>query len=202
MILQPNVDTPIAVGGRGKYLIVRQTSAPVFVAADGLSPQRLESGDRVNVLEFEKMFLSHRQSYAVDFDYQISDLEHKPASTSGLVVQRIIEPIHFEATVKVQDGLKVATIAPQQMTTKPDITIEPQNKVKISAGGAHQITVQVISDEMTSVRLGDFNVTSNRGLLVYGSQITPGSMTLNCSGELYAYNASQSKARISVMEVK
>jgi len=202
MILQPNTDTPISVGGRGKYLIVRQTSAPVFIYADGLSPQRLESGDRINVLEFEKMYLNHRQTSAVDFDYQISDLEHKPASTSGLVVQRIIEPIQFEASVKVDDGLKVSIISPKQMSTHPDIEIAPQSKFKLSSGGAHQITVQVISDELTAVRVGDFNVAGNRGLLVTGNQHATGSISLDFSGELYAYNTSKTKARLAIFEVK
>ena len=202
MILPPNTDTPISVGGRGKYLIVRQTSAPVFIFADGLSPQRLESGDRINVLEFEKMFLNHNQSKAVDFDYQVSDLEHKPASTSGLVVQRIIDPIQFEATVKVQDGLKVEGIAPKQFVTQPDMDIAPQTKVKVSGSGAKRITAQVISDQLTAVRLGDFSVSGNRGLLLEGNRSAPGSLSLEYSGDLYVFNASQTTARICIVKVK
>lgn len=202
MILPPNTNTPIAVGGKGKYLIVRQTSAPVFISADGLSPQRLESGDRINVLEFRNMFLSHNQSKAVNFDYQVSDLEHKPASTSGLVVQRIIEPIQFEATVKVQDGLKVESIAPKQFVTQPDVEIAPQSKVKVTSSGAKHITAQVISDDFTTVRLGDFNVSGNRGLLLEGSRRAPGSLSLEYSGDLYVFNASQSTARICIVKVK
>ncbi|ASA54420.1 hypothetical protein [Vibrio gazogenes] len=202
MILQPNTETPISVGGRGKYLIVRSTSAPVFISADGLSPQRLESGDRINVLEFEKMFLSHHSHKTVNFDYQISDLEHKPASTSGLVVQRIIEPIQFEASVRVEDGLKVATIPSSQMVTHPDIEITPQTKTKLTSGGYRQVVMQVISDELTDLRVGDFNVSGNRGALVIGSKAAIGSLSFNFSGELYVYNVSSNTARLAVLEVK
>ncbi|SIO96687.1 hypothetical protein [Vibrio spartinae] len=202
MILQPNTETPITVGGRGKYLIVRSTSAPVFISADGLKPQRLESGDRIQVTEFENMFLTHHSPDIVNFDYQISDLEHKPASTSGLVVQRIIEPIQFEASVRVADGLKVATISSSQMVTRPDIEIAPQTKAKLTSGGYRQVVMQVISDELTALRVGDFNVSGNRGALVIGSKAAIGSLSFDFSGELYAYNASSTPARLAVLEVK
>ncbi|KUI99923.1 hypothetical protein VRK_06360 [Vibrio sp. MEBiC08052] len=202
MILQPNTETPISVGGRGKYLIVRSTTAPVFISADGLKPQRLESGDRIQVTEFENMFLTHHSPDTVNFDYQISDLEHKPASTSGLVVQRIIEPLKFNAKVTVTDGQKVELISPSAMTTQPDIEIAAGEKARLTTGGYRQLTIQVISDEVTTLRIGDFNVSSNRGLMVMGSSNAVGSVSLDFSGELYAYNASATHARLTVTGVK
>ncbi|MEZ8102222.1 hypothetical protein [Vibrio bivalvicida] len=201
MELQPNKQTPISVGGKGKYLIVRSTSAPVFIGDDNLRPQRLESGDRINVSEFDKLFLEHKESQTVTFDYQISDLEVRPASTSGLVVQRIIEPIEFSATVSVADGLKVEPLSPAAMTTKPDIEIAPNAKVKICNSGFRKVSIQVISDEVTTLRVGDFNIASNRGLMVMGSKHATGSLSLEFTGELYAVNTSTSTARLSVVGV-
>lgn len=201
MQLQPNTQTPISVGGKGKYLIVRSTSAPVFISSDNLRPQRVESGDRINVSEFDKMFLEHHQSQVVTFDYQISDLEVRPASTSGLVVQRIIEPIKFKATVHVADGLKTESLSSKEMTTKPDIEIAPNEKVKICGSGFREVLIQVISDEVTTLRVGDFSVASNRGLMVMGSKHATGSLSLKFTGELYAVNTSTSNARLSVVGV-
>lgn len=202
MKLNPDTQTPISVGGKGKYLIVRTTSAPVFISADNLKPQRLESGDRINVTEFDKMFLEHRQSQTVTIDYQISDAEIRPASTSGIEVQRIVEPIQFRATVSVKDGLKVEPLSPNTLTTTPDIEIAPNTKMKIGNSGFKKVSVQVISDDVTTLRIGDFSVASNRGLLVMGSKQATGALSLDFSGELYAYNASQSTARLSVVGVK
>ncbi|MYM58521.1 hypothetical protein GTG28_04725 [Vibrio sp. OCN044] len=202
MELQPGTQTPISVGGKGKYLIVRSTSAPVFISADSLRPQRLESGDRINVSEFDKMFLEHKAPQTVAFDYQISDLEVRPASTSGLVVQRIIEPIEFSATVRVEDGLRVEPLSPDTMTTKPDIEIAPNAKVKICNSGFRQVSIQVISDNVTVLRIGDFNIASNRGLMVMGSKHATGSLSLEYTGELYAVNTSASTARLSIVGVQ
>ncbi|WFB46727.1 hypothetical protein [Vibrio coralliilyticus] len=202
MIIKPGTQTPISVGGRGQYLIVRSTSAPVFIGADNLKPQRLETGDRINVAEFDQMFLEHKMDRDVTFDYQISDIEVRPASTSGLVVQRIIEPIEFSATVKVADGLKTEALSPSSMTTTPDLTIAPGTRKKITSGGFRQVSIQVISDSVTTLRIGDFNVAADRGLLVMGSQHATGALSLDFTGELYAYNTSPSTARLSLVGVK
>ncbi|CAM3708490.1 hypothetical protein VA7868_02928 [Vibrio aerogenes CECT 7868] len=202
MIVKPSQQIAISVGGRGRYLIVRSTSAPVFISADGLRPQRLQTGDRINVEQFEQMFIEHHQSDDVNFDYQISDLEHKPAATDDIVIRRIVEPIQFEAHVKVDDGLKVKTILPAQMSTFDDITIQPGESVRLTAGGFRQVTIQVISDEMTKVRIGDKSTGANRGLLVMGSKSAIGSLSIDYTGELYAYNASQTTAILTIMGVQ
>ncbi|MDC5719433.1 hypothetical protein [Vibrio europaeus] len=202
MELQPGIQTQISVGGKGKYLIVRSTSAPVFIGADNLKPQRLETGDRITVTEFDRMYLEHRQSQTVTFDYQISDIEVRPASTSGLVVQRIIEPIEFSATVSVADGLKTEAIPAAQMSTTPDVEIAPNEKKKICIGGFREVLVQVISDDVTTLRVGDFNIAANRGLVVMGSKHATGALSLEFSGELYAVNTSASNARLTVVGVK
>lgn len=148
------------------------------------------------------MFLEHKAPQTVAFDYQISDLEVRPASTSGLVVQRIIEPIEFSATVHVGDGLKVEPLSPDTMTTKPDVEIAPNAKVKICNSGFRQVSIQVISDEVTTLRVGDFHIASNRGLMVMGSKHATGSLSLDYTGELYAVNTSASTARLSIVGVK
>ena len=202
MILQPNSHVAISVGGCGKYLIVRSTSAPIFIGADNLKPQRLETGDRINVTAFDKMFVENNGSYAVTFDYQISDLEMRPASTAGLVVQRIVEPITFEATVKVANGLKVEALPSTQLTSQSDIEVEPHTKVKVTNGGFSKVMLQVISDEVTELRVGDFNVSANCGLMLIGSRKAIGSLSVDFSGELFVYNASTTVARLALTGVK
>ncbi|SHO59140.1 YdcH family protein [Vibrio quintilis] len=202
MIIEAHTKKQISVGGRGRYLIVRASSAPVYVSTDTLRPQRLQTGDRINVEQFNELFVEHHQAGEVTFDYQISDLEHKPAATDDIVIRKIIEPIQFEAHVKVNDGLKVKTILPAQMSTFDDITIQPGERVRLTSGGFRQVTVQVISDAMTKVRIGDKSTTANRGLLAMGSQSAIGSLSIDFSGEVYGYNASETTAKLTVMGVK
>ncbi|SHO54479.1 hypothetical protein [Vibrio quintilis] len=202
MIIKPNHQTSIAVGGKGRYLIVRSTSAPVFISADGLRPQRLQTGDRINVEQFNQMFVEHRQTSDVNFDYQISDLEHKPAATDDIVIRRIVEPIQFEAHVSVNDGLKVQEITPSLMTALDDVTLPPGQSVRLTAGGFRQVTVQVISDELTPVRIGGGTVSATRGLLVLGSKSAIGSLSVDFSGAVHAYNASDKTAKLTIVGVK
>ncbi|CAM3990630.1 hypothetical protein VA7868_04613 [Vibrio aerogenes CECT 7868] len=202
MIIQASTKKQISVGGRGRYLIVRASSAPVYVSTDTLRPQRLQTGDRINVEQFNELFVEHHQSGDVTFDYQISDLEHKPAATDDIVIRKIIEPIQFEAHVKVDDGLQVKTILPAQMSTFDDITIQPGERVRLTRGGFHQVTIQVISDEMTKVRVGDVNAGASRGLLVMGSKSAIGSLSIDYTGELHAYNASETTAILTIMGVQ
>ena len=204
MELKPNVQTPISVGGQGRYLIVRSSDAPVFISADNLKPQRLESGDRIDITVFNEMYLEHHQPQTVAFDYQVSDIDFRPASTSGLVVQRIIEPIEFSATVRVGDGLKVEQIAPQAPLSKPDRVIRPKTKERIvsPSEGFKSVMVQVISDEYTVLRVGGSNVGAQCGLMVSGYKDATGVISVDCAGDIWVYNASNAPAIIALMGVK
>lgn len=201
--LQPNAGHRFDVGGTGKYLLIRFADENVTLSSDAFREAGIQTGDTIDVADFNAMQFNNRSSAPVKIDYQISDLKVATNATQRITVQRIIEPIQFNASVKVKDGLKVETIAPAALISQRDKVIPAFGKLKLTSNRhkRKQITVQVISDELTALRIGGENVAADCGALVLGSKHAPSALSVDTSAAVFAFNNSSTEARVSVSEI-
>ncbi|EIV8467025.1 hypothetical protein MA794_001659 [Vibrio vulnificus] len=191
------------VGGRGKYLIIRNSSENIKLSSDDFRASGISTGDAINVTEYDAMRFENDGEQVGTVEYQISDLPIQTSATQNLTITRIIEPIQFEASVEVTDGLKVEIIAPSGLRSLPDMNINAGQTVKVSSDaiGRKQTAIQVISDEATTLRIGGANVAANVGALLRGSISAVASMVIESGAEVYVFNDSDTTATISVTEV-
>lgn len=201
--IQPNNRFDFNVGGVGKFLLIRFADSGVLLASDDFRASGVQTGDAINVAEFDAMRFENESGEVAKVEYQISDLPVQTNATQNITIQRIIEPIQFEASVKVVDGLQVETIAPAQLNSLADIEISAGQTVKVSSNllGRKQTAIQVISDDVTLLRVGGANVSASRGAVLNGSILAPAATVIDSSAEVYLHNASGSLAKVSVTEV-
>lgn len=126
-----------------------------------------------------------------------------PSDDSNLTIQRIIEPIQFEASVNVNDGQKVEVMKPTRLNTLPDRLVSAGERVRVTSNsqGRQSTLLQVISDELTALRVGGSDVSANAGALLVGALDMPASTVIETSAAVWVYNASKTAAKISVTEV-
>ncbi|MCR9640807.1 hypothetical protein NB496_09205 [Vibrio alginolyticus] len=201
--IEPQGRFDFNVGGKGKFLLIRNTDDGVKLASDDFRASGISTGDAINVAEYDGMRFENDSHVVVEVEYQISDLPIQTSVTQNLTIKRIIEPIQFEASVRVVDGLKVEVIASSGMDSLPDKTINAGQTVSVSSNkeGRKQTLIQVISDDVTTLRVGGAGVSANAGALLKGSINAPASMVIDNAAEVYIHNASAKAAKISVTEV-
>ena len=121
---------------------------------------------------------------------------------SGGEIDRIREPIQVTASATVENGT-VHVISGANLVISDDVTINAGQAKRLSGLNSERkaLLVQVISSSRTQLRLGDSSVSQGRGIVLAGSISAPGSMPVETSGELWAFNESSEPATISVMEV-
>lgn len=121
---------------------------------------------------------------------------------SGGEIDRIKEPIQVTASATVENGT-VHVISGANLVISDDVTINAGQAKRLSGLNSERkaLLVQVISSSRTQLRLGDSSVSQGRGIVLAGSISAPGSMPVETSGELWAFNESSEPATISVMEV-
>ena len=121
---------------------------------------------------------------------------------SGGELDRIKEPIKVTASATVENGT-MHVISGANLSTNDDVTIEAGQAKRLSSLNSERkaLLVQVISPSRTQLRLGDSTVSNGRGVVLAGSMSAPGSMPIETSGELWAFNESGEEATVSVMEV-
>lgn len=121
---------------------------------------------------------------------------------SGGEIDRIKEPIQVTASATVENGT-VHVISGANLAISDDVTINAGQAKRLSGLNSERkaLLVQVISSSRTQLRLGDSSVSQGRGIVLAGSISAPGSMPVETSGELWAFNESSEPATISVMEV-
>ncbi|MGR5278804.1 hypothetical protein ACPV5J_19135 [Vibrio rotiferianus] len=201
--VQPNDRFDFNVGGVGKFLLIRFADSGVLLASDDFRASGVQTGDAINVAEFDAMRFENESGEVAKVEYQISDLPVQTNATQNITIQRIIEPIQFEASVKVVDGLQVEVIASSGMDSLPDKTVNAGQTVTINSNklGRKQTLIQVISDDVTALRVGGAGVSANAGALLKGSINAPASMVIDNAAPVYVHNASATAAKISVTEV-
>jgi hypothetical protein len=160
--------------------------------------------DGVAELEFK-----NSSANEIEVDYEIANIRIF-GSGSGSVdigntpsIQRIIDPIDFEATVTFDTGT-VAQLAGQVMNTPPHITVPAGQAAQIVAARAsvgRQVDLQVISAEITELYLCADNTASNaKGVLCAGNFDFAGSATIKTESAIWAFNDSATDAKVAVME--
>ncbi|MGR5276504.1 hypothetical protein ACPV5J_07485 [Vibrio rotiferianus] len=201
--LEPHGSFDFNVGGKGQYLIIRNAADNVHLASDYFRSSGISTGDAINVSEYDAMRFENGSDSVATVEYQISDLPIQTNATQNLTITRIIEPIQFEASVKVVDGLQVEVIASSGMDSLPDKTVNAGQTVTINSNklGRKQTLIQVISDDVTALRVGGAGVSANAGALLKGSINAPASMVIDNAAPVYVHNTSATAAKISVTEV-
>lgn len=201
--VQPNNHFAFNVGGKGKFLLIRFADSGVLLASDDFRASGVQTGDAINVAEFDAMRFENESGEVAKVEYQISDLPVQTNATQNITIQRIIEPIQFEASVKVVDGLKVEPLVPSSLNSMSDVEIQAGQRIKVSSNvlGRKKTVIQVISDDVTTLRVGGENVSGNTGALLQGSILAIASVEIDSSADVYLFNASSSLATVSVTEV-
>ena len=201
--LTSNQNFDFNVSEKGKYLLIRSCDSGVVLGSDEFRSTGIQTGDAINVSEFDAMRFENPTDETLSVEYQISDLPISTNATQNLVIKRIIDPIQFEASVKVEDGLKVEQIAPSQLNSLPDIEIQAGQTVKVSSNelGRKQTTIQVISDRVTLLRVGGADVGADTGAILRGSFDAMASTVIDSSADVYLHNTASEVAKVSVTEV-
>jgi len=191
------------VTAKGRNLLLRSVSKTVFLESDDFRGLILESGDAVDVGDYGEMRFINLHDVAITVSYQISDLNVINQAQQNVIIQRIIEPIQFEASVRVVDGLKVDPMSPSQLFTIADQTIEAGSTLKVSSERTNrkETAIQVISELETTLRIGNSSVNAGSGALLSGSIQNPAAFTVNSSAAVYVHNTSNTAATVAVLEV-
>jgi len=119
-------------------------------------------------------------------------------------IQRIVEPIDFEATVTFDTGT-VGQLVSTVLNTPAHITIPAGQAAQLIAGNARvgrKIELQVISAELTELYVGaDNTIDATKGLMVRGSNNYTGGAVIETESGLWAFNNSSTAAKVAVMEI-
>ncbi|MET2901415.1 hypothetical protein ABXV22_24440 [Vibrio rotiferianus] len=191
------------VSSKGKYLLIRASDSGVVLGSDDFRSTGIQTGDAINVSEFDAMRFENPTDETLRVEYQVSDLPISTNATQNIEIQRIIEPIEFEATVKLEDGLKVEPIAPTRLNSLPDKEIQAGQTVKVTSNETDrkQTVIQVHSDNVTLLRIGGVNVNANTGAILSGSVHAMASTVIDSSADVYLHNTASTVAKVSVTEV-
>ncbi|EKO3677625.1 hypothetical protein M3912_002824 [Vibrio metschnikovii] len=157
---------------------------------------------RVKVGEIGRLIVTPRFSGELEILTGWGDF-NPPSDDKNITVQRIIEPIQFEATVNVNDGQKVEVIASSRLNSIADKMLASGEKLRVTSNsqGREKTMIQVLSDEITLLRVGSVDISQNVGAVLVGSVLMPASMVVDSSAAVWVLNTSEKTAKISVTEV-
>ena len=169
--------------GNDRFLIVRSATRYVWVVSDSGERIRVEAGDKLDITPFKNLTVENPHSLVVTVEYQFTRRELSPSSSGNATLQ---------------------TKAPPEFATAPHITIERGEKALLvkSDGARVETLIQNISQVEGEAMIGDSNVAPDVGLPVFGNRRNPAGLTISGSGDLWAYNNSETPVTLAVMEVR
>lgn len=183
--------------GNNKYLIVREAQEFVYVSNDQGEKIRVDAGDKLNISEFKNLIFTNPHAVNIKVIYQLTKQElitTPPALvkfSDSITVTEVRNPVH--------------TIAPtaQRFISRDHVVIEPNQKVKLFNTSVVRLEaiIQNISQTEAEIMLGDNKVSSVVGLPILGDRKAPAGMTITGGGELWAFNNSNTQARVALLEV-
>ncbi|AXN32283.1 hypothetical protein [Vibrio coralliilyticus] len=182
LTLQPKEIRQHSVGN-DRFLIVRSATRYIWVVSDGGERIRVEGGDRLDISPFKKISVENPHHIAVTVEYQFTRRDLKPSGAATSTNE---------------------TKAPQEFATAPHITIaRGEKELLVPANGSRvEVLIQNISQVEGEAMIGDVNVAPDVGLPVMGNRRNPAGLTINGSGDLWAYNNSETPVTLAVMEVR
>lgn len=194
----------------GRYLnvIAASDSFVISNSALGLSANAVKAGWIIDLDKYPSIDLENPTDKTLSIELQSSQLKINAAGGESVsisnkpVIQRIEESINVTAQATVENGT-VHVVPGTNLHADQDKTIGTGSKVKLLAANPNRksVLVQVISESRTRLRIGSSSVSAGRGVFIAGSITAPASMTIECSGDVYAFNESDETATVAVTEV-
>lgn len=183
--------------GNNKYLIVREAQEFVYVSNDQGEKIRVDAGDKLNISEFENLILSNPHSVNIKVIYQLTKQE---LTTTPPALVKFGESI---AVSEIRSPVNIITPTAQRFISRDHVLIEPNQKVKLFNTSVVRLEtiIQNISQTEAEIMLGDNKVSSVVGLPILGDRKAPAGMTITGGGELWAFNNSNTQAKVALLEV-
>ncbi len=169
----------------------------------------MRGGFSYNTSRFSIITIHNDGNDNLQIDYEMNGLEATMGSNSGVeivnnpTIQKIIDPIDFEANVTFNEGT-VHVITPTQIADKSDVTVNAKVSGKIADANPNRkaLLIQVLSESKTELRIGSDNVSATRGIYVAGSKAAPAVIPIETTAEIHAFNDTDGvQAVLSVTEV-
>lgn len=188
--LQPgqtrNIQTP------SKFLSILELDGLLSVSSSsyGLKSLRVKPGWQLELDGIPEITIENVDNAAVRVELQDAGIKISGGGggavsiTNKPVVQRIEEPIDFEATVRF-DGGSVEVISSNNLNTLPDVLcgINASTQIAVENQQRRTLIIQNQSEEF-GVRIGGNQVSANRGF-----KLEPGAtVTLSTRAPVFAYN--------------
>jgi len=192
-----------------KWLEVRYSDGEIEISAPNLSPVRLSSGEVYDVSGVAKLTVRNASGAANKVTLQtfdrlkVGNLATDVSVSNAVIVERINQPLDFEANVVFEEGT-VHVISGAQVADKDDINISSKQSKKLVDANPNRkaVLIQILSDAKTALRIGSSNVSAIRGIYAAGSKLAPAIVPIETSAELHAFNDTDGVAAVvSITEV-
>lgn len=205
LTIKAGASVPLTINNHILY-IARSTGA--FIIKHPSIPDVLgEQGLQLEMAQTKTVTLHNPAKTDVELIYMGLDKPQQSnviAVSNKLVIERIEGSLPVKATAVV-DGGTVSQIVPDTFSTTNDVVIAPGEVVMLlPLRQAHNrsVTIQVISDDWTTVRLGNSSaLKSNQGGYLRGRYTAPATATLNTTAAIFALNTSINDAAVSITEL-
>ncbi|MBN7820528.1 hypothetical protein [Bowmanella yangjiangensis] len=206
MILQPGEIQPFNLSG--KYLICRRVEGHIVISNPdiGLPETRIKQADVVTLEAVRLIYVKNLDSAPVTLDLQsttipIASSDGGAVTISGGSIDSIRDAIQVTAQATVENGTMTSQ-SPNAVSDAIDISVAAGAKVQIlgsTTKARRVVTLQNISTEPTTLRVGGATVAANRGAILRGSIDSIASAEVETVGAVYVHNTSLVAATVSVM---
>lgn len=183
----------------GQFILIDSAYASVRVIVNNQS-YLMNAGDQLELDEFKEITLENTTGNLNRVQIRCGMGKFSPRVDHQQVQITDLPPM------QVAEGQKVTTEKnnPVSGASLEDVVIPSGEKRRVltTDSSRYELLIQNISEDSTTLRIGDENVSERCGLLMGGSQRAVGTISLNYGGDLYVYNASSTAAKISIFEVR
>jgi len=201
--LQPgetrNIQTP------SKFLSILELNGLLSISSSsyGLKPLRVKPGWQLDLDGIPQVAIENVDNAAVTVELQDAGVKISGGGggavsvTNKPVIQRIEDPIDFQATVEFNGG-SVELISSNNLNTLPDVLCGINATTQVAAENQTRRTliIQNQSDEF-AVRVGGNQVSANRGF-----KLEPGAtVTLSTRAVVFAHNANGTGVSLALTEL-
>lgn len=206
MQLQPGEIQPLNLSG--KYLICRRVEGDIVISNPdiGLPATQIKQADVVTLEAVRLVYVKNISSTAVTLDLQsttipIASSDGGAVTISGGSIDSIRDAIQVTAQATVENGTMTSQ-SPLALGESADIPVAAGATVQVMSAttkARRVVTLQNISAELTTLRVGGATVAANRGAILSGSINAIASAEFETVGAVYVHNTSAAAATVSVM---
>ena len=197
------------LSAEGRFLLLRSSTGALEIKAQNRDSYQMLVGESLQVDNDNNFIVKNLENSEIIAVFESVDYKVQSAGNAAVtvankpIIQRIEEAIQVNAQATVENGT-MHVIASTSLADLQDKTIAAKTKSLLIGANPNRkaVLIQVISDEKTELRVGTSNVSSNRGIFVAGSKLSPAIIPIETTAELHAYNDhGTATATIAVTEV-